>query len=112
MCLHIFAGGEGESRGTHLSLFLYVMRGPHDKLTWPLRGEFEIKLLNQISDSEHYSAIIPFHDTTVGDRVTVGNKSQRGFGCGDYISNTDLNMTTSTCQFLKHNCLFFQVTKL
>lgn len=113
MCLAIFAGGEGESRGTHLSLFLFLMKGPHDdELTWPLRGEFEIKLLNQIRDSEHYSVIIPYDDIIAGGRVMVGKVSQQGLGYGDYISNADLKMTTSTCQFLKHNCLFFQVAKL
>ena len=40
----------------HLSVYLHLMKGPHDgELTWPLMGKFEIKLLNQINDSEHYS---------------------------------------------------------
>ena len=83
MCLSIFAGGEGEDRGTHLSLFLHVLRGPHDdELTWPLKGEFEIKLLNQISDTEHYSATLLFDDTTVGDRVTIGKKKRKRFWLG------------------------------
>ena len=31
------------------------MKGAHDdKQVWPLRGTYEIKLLNQISDSEHH----------------------------------------------------------
>ena len=42
--------------GDHLSVELYLMKGQNDdELTWPLRGKFEIKLLNQISDSEHHS---------------------------------------------------------
>ena len=37
------------------------MKGPHDdKLTWPLRGECEVKLLNQISECEYYSAAVPY----------------------------------------------------
>ena len=39
MCLRICAGGYGGSKGTHLSVFLCLMKGPHDdELTWPLRG--------------------------------------------------------------------------
>ena len=55
MCLGVDAASHGEGRGTHVSVYMYLMKGPHDdELTWPLRGEFEIKLLNQISDSEHH----------------------------------------------------------
>ena len=113
MCLRIFAGGEGNSRGTHLSLFLLLMKGPHDdELTWPLRGAFEIKLLNQISDSEHYSVSMPFDDTPAVDRVVVGERSREGWGWEDYISFKDLNECTSAYQLLKDDCLFFQVIKL
>ena len=53
MCLSSDAAGhkDGNGKGTHLSVFL---KGSHDdELTWPLKGKFEVKLLNQISDSEH-----------------------------------------------------------
>ena len=40
----------------HLSVSLFLMKGPHDDgLTWLLRGNFEIKLLNQVSDTTHHS---------------------------------------------------------
>lgn len=36
MCLRIYLNGDGTGRGTHLSLFFVVMRGPHDALLrWP-----------------------------------------------------------------------------
>ena len=48
MCLLVDAPGYGDSRGTHLSASLFLMKGPHDnELTWPMRGEFEIKLLTE-----------------------------------------------------------------
>ena len=53
--MHVDAAGHGKGKDTHLSVYLYLMEGPHDdELTWPLRGKFEIKLLNQISDTLHY----------------------------------------------------------
>ena len=111
MCLRIDAD-DGES--THMSVFLYLMKGPHDdELTWPLRGKFEIKLLNQISDSEHHSVMVAYDDDKVddyNDRVTEGNRSENGWGYQEYISNEDLNKS-ALCQFLKDDCLFFQVTK-
>ena len=107
--------GYDKGEGPHLSVFLCLMKGPHDdELTWPLRGKFEIKLLNQISDSEHYSLTVTYDDNTPDDckgRVT-GDITKEGWGKPQYISTEDLNKITPTCQYLKDDCLFFQVTKL
>ena len=79
-------------------------------------GKFEIKLLNQISDSEHHSALINYHDIDDNDdvisRVTEDDGAEYGWGDHQFISNEDLHKTTPTCQYLKDDCLFFQVTKL
>ena len=46
MCLNVCVAGISEAKGTHLSVFLFLMKGPHDdELTWPLRGKCEVKLL-------------------------------------------------------------------
>ena len=115
MDLRVDAAGDGEGSGTHLSVFLYLTKGPHDdELTWPLRGKFEIRLLNQISDSEYFSVILTYDDKTTDDnaagRVTEGIRSKTGWGWSRYISNEILNKVTPTCQYLKDDCLFFQVT--
>lgn len=44
MCLRIYLNGDGTGRGTHLSLFFVVMRGPHDAL---LRWPFNQKVRSQ-----------------------------------------------------------------
>ena len=110
MYLCVDAAGHGDGRGTHLSVFLYLMKGPHDdELTWPLRGEFEIKLLNQISDSEHHSSTVCYgHDTPDNCLKREGE----GWREQEFITNKRLNKGTSRCQFLKDDCLFLQVTKL
>ena len=118
MCLRVNAGGLGDSRGTHLSVFLYLMKGSHDDvLTWPLRGKFEIKLLNQISDSEHHSMTVTYDHTTTdgpGNRVTKGDRAESkcGWGRRMFISNKSLQKITATYQYLKYDSLFFQVTIL
>ena len=116
MCLCVYAAGHGNSKGAHLSVYLYLMKGPHDdELTWPLRGEFEIKLLNQISDSEHHSVTVIYDDDTpdsIAGRVTEGHKNKNGWGHSRYISNKELNDNTPTCQYLKDDCLFFKVTEV
>ena len=114
MCVNIDAGGYDEGEGTHLSVFLFLMKGPHDdELTWPLRGKFEIKLLNQIRDSEHHCDTVTYDETadSSAGRVTEGDRSA-GRGNHQFITNEDLNKITPTHQYLKDDCLFFQVTKL
>ena len=110
MCVRVYPAGYDIGKGTHLSMFLYVMRGIHDDtLTWPLRGTFDIKLLNQISDSEHLSVTVTFDDEH-GSRVTVGNIADTGWGQRyQLISNEDLHKTTPTCQFLKDDCVYFEI---
>ena len=108
MCLSVFAAGNGGGKGTHLSVFLYLMKGPHDdELTWPLKVKFEVKLLNQISDSGHHYMTMDYKDYR---RVTEGI-SGTGWGWQQYISNENLKKITPTCQFLKDDRLFFLVTK-
>ena len=75
-------------------------------------GKFEIKLLNQISDSEHHLKTVTFDDNDPVDRVIESNRSNSGYGFLQYLSNKDLNKITPTRQYLKDDRLFFQVTKL
>ena len=115
MCLAVYSAGFGKGKGTHLSVFLYLMKGPHDdELTWPLRGKFEVKLLNQISDCEHYSKTVTYDDRAPNDsagRVTNGDRAT-GWGCTWFIFNNDLHKITPTCQYLKDECIFLQVSEL
>ena len=58
MRLKVHVGGIGNGAGTHVSIYLFLMRGPYDdKLQrlgrWPLRGVFTIKLLNQCGYTDH-----------------------------------------------------------
>ena len=116
MCLRVDGDGFGDAKGTHLSVFLYLMKGPHDnELTWPLRGNFKIKLLNQISDREHHAMTVSYDDHVLDKytaKVRKGEKATCGWGIAKFISNEDLHMTTLTYQYLKDDCLFLQVTKL
>ena len=116
ICLCVCAAGDGDSKGTHLSLFLYLMKGPHDDdLTWPLRGQFEVKLLNQMSDGEHDSGGLVYDDNTPDcytSRLTEDERAIHGWGFSKFISNEQLHKTTSTHQYLRDDCIFFQVAKL
>ena len=52
MCLNVDANGYGEGKGTHESVFVYLMRGDNDNhLKWPFKGTIKVSLLNQLEDN-------------------------------------------------------------
>ncbi|XP_065895359.1 TNF receptor-associated factor 5-like [Dysidea avara] len=116
MSLQIYAAGTGDVKDTYLSAFLNLMKGPHDdELTWPLMGKFEIMLLNQKCNSEHYSRSVIYNNHTThkcADRVTGCNRAASGWGFPKFVSNEDLQKVTPTCQYLKDNCIFLRISKL
>ncbi|XP_042526177.1 TNF receptor-associated factor 2 [Dipodomys spectabilis] len=53
MCLRVYLNGDGTGRGTHLSLFFVVMKGPNDALLrWPFNQKVTLMLLDQ-DNREH-----------------------------------------------------------
>ena len=48
MCARVYLNGDGTGKGTHLSFFFVVMRGPIDALlTWPFKQKVTLSLINQ-----------------------------------------------------------------
>ena len=110
ICLSIDVAGFGDGSSTHLSVGLLLMKGPHDdQLRWPLKGKCKVKLLNQIADSEHHSVAGSYSD--IGHRVIQkGMKSSYPvWSSSHFISNDRLHKVTSTCQYLKDDCIIFHV---
>ena len=117
MCLRVYADGFGDGKGTHVSVFLHLMKGEHDdKLEqsghWPLRGEFIVELLNQLSDKDHHSRKMMFTAHTDDDstkRVVKGNKATTGWGLHQFISHDTL-LQHSNSGYLKSNILYFRIS--
>lgn len=48
MCLRLYPYGDGAGKGTHLSLFIVVMKGDYDEiLEWPFKHKVTFQLVNQ-----------------------------------------------------------------
>ena len=48
MCARVYLNGDGLGKGTHLSFFFVVMRGPFDALlAWPFKQKVTLSLINQ-----------------------------------------------------------------
>ena len=115
MCLRVCPNGFHSGKGTHMSWYLYLMKGLYDhELTWPLKGlEFQVTLLNQINDSEHRSLAVTFDNKVpleYTSKVTVSKKAAVGWGQHQFIPNEKFYNATTSCQYLKDDCVFFRVS--
>ena len=85
--------GNGDCKGTDVSVFLRLIKGPSDDELqqsghWPLRGTFTVKLLNEISNNIHYSQEIVFSTYTCREctkRVEDTNVKARRWGHTQFI---------------------------
>ena len=116
MCLRVDANGIGAGKDTHVSVFIYLMRGEFDKyLKWPFRGAITIQLLNQIEDKEHHENTVHFTDNTpdaYASRVNSGERAP-GLGWPRFISYHALNYNKAkNYQYLKYDCLHFRFVKV
>ena len=114
LCVRVLLNGMGSGRGTHVSVYVYLMRGKNDGgLVWPFRGNIQIHLLNQISEGNNHEQSIDFSESahpSVASRVTVGERSVRGQGFAQFVSHLDLKFdSVRNRQFLRNDCLRFRV---
>lgn len=84
-----------------------------DKLNWPLKGRCEIKLLNQISNSEHYVGKVQYNEkghqrVTSEERGNVSMLHSLEYKY-QFISRLDLQKATPTRQYLKDDNIFLQI---
>ena len=117
MCLNVDANGNGDGKGTHVSVSAYLMRGEFDDhLKWPFQSQVTVAMLNQLEDNNHTTYTIPFTETTdikIIGRVTDGERAPTGFGYHTFIAHTDLVYTPAkNCQYLKYDCLRFRIIKV
>ncbi len=111
MCLVVYANGWKEGAGTHVSVYICLMKGDHDDtLTWPFPGTITIELLNQLNDKNHRKMEIRFpanHESS--QRVVV---MERGFGSPEFISHValDHNLWINNTQYLEDDTLVFRVS--
>ena len=117
MYLIVYVAGYGKDEGTHVSVYLFLMKGPHDDELeqsghWPMRGRFTIELLNQLNDSDHYSRMMQFHHHLCGectDRVLGGDEANMGWGRRQFISHDTL-LHHSNNSYHKSDYLMFRIS--
>ena len=116
MCINVNTNGYGDGKGTHLSVYAYLMQGPYDDdLMWPFQGAITIQLLNQLEDGNHHTHTINSTgttDPTIINRVTSGERAGNGCGTPTFLPHTQLDLNSEgNCQYLKDDQLKFRVSK-
>ena len=115
MCLRVNANGHKGAKGTHVSVYTYLMRGDNDdNLKWPFKGTIKVSLINQLEDGQHLTRQVwsPDEDIPEGSsgHVTEGERARKGLGRTKFIPYQDLTYKSDkNCQYLKDNTLFFRV---
>ena len=115
MCLVVDANGTANGKGTHVSVFVYLMAGEHDdELKWPMRAEVCIQMCNQRNESYHWQETVHFNDQAPPEsteRVVGRNKAPKGRGRNQFALHSKLALDESTnCQYLKEDSLRFRIS--
>ena len=117
MCVNIVPNGYGSGKGTHVSMFTFMMQGPFDDyLKWPFRGVITIQIVNQVGDHDHVEMIIRYTDETQdisAGRVTGKERSDCGCGNPKFLAHDKLQYNAERqTQYLKDNTLHIRVMKV
>ena len=117
ICIRVDANGWGYGAGTHVSVYVHLMRGEYDsRLVWPFRGDIAIQLANHSSDHDYHEKTVVFNDAAAAygsaDRVTSGKTATRGCGTQQFISHTLVESFTETRRYINNDCMTFKVIKI
>ena len=85
MCLKIYPNGVLDASGTHVSVYIYLMKGDNDdNLKFPFKGCIVVSLLNQLEDQNHLTSEPWSPEDNVPEassgRVTTGERNGGGKG--------------------------------
>ena len=105
MCIDVYPNGNGEGKGTHVSVFIHILKGDNDdNLKWPFIGTVKVELLNQLEDNNHHLETLTFnqeHNIRVRSNKTIPT----------FIPHSQLdNYTFRNIQYLKDDILYFRVS--
>ena len=113
MCIGVNATNDRDGKGTHVSLYVFLMRGDNDdNLKWPFKGTIKVSLLNQLEDGQHFTRKLwsPDNPKMACDRVTESGGAGSNWGFRQLISHQDLGYNSKKkVQYLKDDTLFFRV---
>ena len=113
MIMRVYPNGYGSCRGTHLSVYIKLLKGENDHtLSFPINGIFRIKLLNWRQNRGHVEKILQF-DETIPERcrlqVTSEEKAVEGYCLARYLSHDELENSSGYKEYINNNGMCFKI---
>ena len=113
LCLRVRAYGRGSGTGTHVSVYVHLMKGENDhQLEWPFEHNVTYAILNWKRDEDHVIKTTLFEDAEASDkeRVTSGKVATSGRGQPRFLSHASLyDSSDEHIQYLNEDCLCLQI---
>ena len=118
MFLSINPSSQGSHRGRYLAVCVHITKGDNDdQLLWPYEGWINIKLLNQLHDTDHYVYPKEYFLSRNNPNVKYHcimkpiNGSNQGWGYTDFILSENLKKSERAphIQYLVNDSLVFEV---
>ncbi|XP_067251968.1 TNF receptor-associated factor 5 isoform X1 [Chanodichthys erythropterus] len=108
LSVRAYLGGDNSGRGTHMSLYITIMRGDFDSLLpWPFRQNITLTLLDQSGSRNHLSSTFtPDANSDSFCRPTSDANVATGFP--RFISHSDLEVPRNAV-YMRDDTLFIKV---
>lgn len=106
MCSRIYLNGDGQGKGSHVSLFFVIMRGPNDALLkWPFRQKVTLVIIDQNNKENVVDSFRP--DPTSSSFKRPTGEMNTASGCPLFTSLTTLDNTMNA--YVKDNLMFVKI---
>ena len=96
MCLKVYANGYGRGEGTHVSVFVFLMRGElDDDLKWPFCGDITVELHHHRSCYRTTTQVISMNGSSSTEArqrpiIIIADRNEKGLGIHRFISHEDI----------------------
>ena len=116
-CVNVYPQGNGDGKGTHVSVYTYLMKGPFDDhLKWPFRVEITIQIVNQDGDHDHVERTVHYNDEIPdanAGRVTGNKNRASGRGYPQFLAHAHLGYNRARkTQYGKDGVVIVRVVKV
>ena len=115
LCLSVDANGHGSGKGTHVSVFVHLMKGENDhQLQWPFKQDVTYGILNWKKDENHPIKTVDFKTAPKEQKQGVTSREKTdGWGFSEFVPHSSLSdAATKDTQYLHNDCLCLQVFKV
>ena len=113
MRLEVYPNGYGDGKGTHVSLFVRLLKGENDSnLKWPMNIDLKIQLINWRKNDSHILYVIHFTKAVSGAcNQVMGTKKKADlpWETHKFCAHSTLYAATRSVQYIEDDCIRLRV---